>query len=120
MISRADAPKFRVEEDSIGNVEVPTGHLWSAQTQGSRRPAGCYRRESWNSEFPLGVFQAGSGIQINRNANEVIAPVTPGQVNFRLGGATRSGSGDNPCEFAGCLRTSNRGTAVGHSRWWRL
>jgi fumarate hydratase, class II len=25
--------KFRVEEDALGNVEVPADHLWGAQTQ---------------------------------------------------------------------------------------
>src|SRR4029077_19397697 len=34
---------FRVEEDALGNVEVPADHLWGAQTQRSHR------------NFPIGV-----------------------------------------------------------------
>jgi len=111
--------KFRVEEDALGNVEVPTDHLWGAQTERSRRnfPIGMDRYR-WgrpviralgilkkcaalanaelgqlpkdkvtfivraaqdvidgklDGEFPLVVFQTGSGTQTNMNANEVIA-----------------------------------------------
>jgi fumarate hydratase class II len=111
--------QFRVEEDSLGDVQVPADHLWGAQTQRSRLnfPIGVERfrwgrpviralgilkkcaalangelgqlpkekvdlivRASqevidgrWDSEFPLVVFQTGSGTQSNMNANEVIA-----------------------------------------------
>ena len=34
---------FRVEEDALGNVEVPAEHLWGAQTQRS------------HLNFPIGV-----------------------------------------------------------------
>src|SRR6202008_1538008 len=110
---------FRVEEDALGNVEVPADHLWGAQTERSHRnfPIGVDRYR-WgrpgiralgifkkcaalanaelgqlphdkadrvvpaaqdvidgklDSEFPLVVFQTGSGTQTNMNANEVIA-----------------------------------------------
>jgi fumarate hydratase class II len=111
--------KFRVEEDALGNVEVPADHLWGAQTQRSHlnfpigvdryrwgRPViralgilkkcaalangelGQLPREKvdlivragqevidgkLDDEFPLVVFQTGSGTQTNMNANEVIA-----------------------------------------------
>src|ERR1700744_2498252 len=114
-----DDHKFRIEEDALGNVEVPVDHLWGAQTERSHRnfPIGVehYR---WgrpviralgilkkcaalangeleqlprkkvalivraaqevidgklDGEFPLVVFQTGSGTQTNMNANEVIA-----------------------------------------------
>ena len=111
--------QFRVEEDALGNVEVPADHLWGAQTQRSHcnfpigvdrhrwgRPViralgilkkcvalangelGQLPREKvdlivraaqevidgkLDSEFPLVVFQTGSGTQTNMNANEVIA-----------------------------------------------
>jgi fumarate hydratase, class II len=111
--------KFRVEKDSLGDVEVPADHLWGAQTERCRRnfPIGVDRyrwgrpviralgilkkcaalangelgqlpREKVNlivraaqevidgkldGEFPLVVFQTGSGTQTNMNANEVIA-----------------------------------------------
>src|SRR3954464_10463502 len=40
--NRTDS-KFRVEEDALGNVEVPADHLWGAQTQRS------------HLNFPIGV-----------------------------------------------------------------
>src|SRR5213596_4008345 len=111
--------KVRVEEDALGNVEVPSEHLWGAQTERSRNnfPIGV-ERYRWgrpviralgilkkcaalangelgqlprekvdlivraaqdvidgklDGEFPLVVFQTGSGTQTNMNANEVIA-----------------------------------------------
>jgi fumarate hydratase class II len=114
-----DGRKYRVEEDALGNVEVPVDHLWGAQTERSHRnfPIGI-ERYRWgrpviralgilkkcaalanrelgqlpdekvdlivraaqdvmdgklDSEFPLVVFQTGSGTQTNMNANEVIA-----------------------------------------------
>src|SRR6476619_3214072 len=110
---------FRVEEDALGNVQVPADHLWGAQTQRSHLnfPIGV-ERYRWarpviralgilkkcaalaneelgqlprekvdlivraaqevidgklDGEFPLVVFQTGSGTQTNMNANEVIA-----------------------------------------------
>jgi fumarate hydratase class II len=108
----------RIEEDSLGAVEVPADHLWGAQTQRSIEnfPIGVPRFR-WgrpviramgvlkkcaalanaelgqlapakvdliaraaqevidgklDGEFPLVVFQTGSGTQSNMNANEVI------------------------------------------------
>src|SRR5579863_10273123 len=37
MTSPDDAPEFRVEEDSLGSVEIPAGNLWGAQTERARR-----------------------------------------------------------------------------------
>ena len=110
---------FRVEEDALGDVQVPANHLWGAQTQRSHmnftigverfrwgRPViralgvlkkcaalangelGQLPKEKvdlivraaqevidgrLDKEFPLVVFQTGSGTQTNMNANEVIA-----------------------------------------------
>ncbi len=119
MTAPVDTDKFRVEEDSLGNVEVPANHLWGAQTERSHHnfPIGV-ERYRWgrpviralgilkkcaalangdlgqlsrdkvdlivraaqevidgklDGEFPLVVFQTGSGTQTNMNANEVIA-----------------------------------------------
>jgi fumarate hydratase class II len=119
MSGPTETPKYRVEEDALGDVEVPVNHLWGAQTERSRRnfPIGV-ERYRWDrpairalgilkkcaalanaelgqlpedkvnlivraaqeviegkldAEFPLGVFQSGSGTQSNMNANEVIA-----------------------------------------------
>jgi len=112
------ADQFRIEEDALGNVDVPAKHLWGAQTQRSHMnfPIGVERFRwgrpviralgilkkcaalangelgqlpkekvdlivraaqevidgQWDAEFPLVVFQTGSGTQTNMNANEVI------------------------------------------------
>lgn len=112
-------PSYRIEEDSLGDVEVPADHLWGAQTQRSHinfpigverfrwgrpviRALGILKKcaaqangelgqlpkekvelivkaaqevidGKWDGEFPLVVFQTGSGTQTNMNANEVIA-----------------------------------------------
>lgn len=109
----------RTETDSMGEIEIPSGHYWGAQTQRSIHnfPIGADRFR-WqapviralgilkkaaaqanaelgelpadiaglitqaadeviagqlDAEFPLVVFQTGSGTQSNMNANEVIA-----------------------------------------------
>ena len=113
------ATKFRIEEDALGEVQVPAERLWGAQTQRSYmnfkigierfrwgRPViralgilkkcaalanvelGQLPKEKvdlivraaqevidgrWDGEFPLVVFQTGSGTQTNMNANEVIS-----------------------------------------------
>src|SRR5258708_1045102 len=114
-----DGRKFRIEEEALGNVEVPVERLGGGQTEradrnfriggecyGWGRPviralgilkkcAGLANAElgqlphvkvdlivraaqdvidgKLDSEFPLVVFQTGSGTQTNMNANEVIA-----------------------------------------------
>src|ERR1700753_3104551 len=111
--------EFRIEEDALGDVQVPAEHLWGAQTQRSHlnfpigverfrwgrpviRALGILKKCAalangqlgqlskdkvdlivraaeevidgrWDDEFPLVVFQTGSGTQTNMNANEVIA-----------------------------------------------
>ncbi|HTW46755.1 MAG TPA: class II fumarate hydratase [Acidobacteriaceae bacterium] len=113
------AEGFRIEEDALGEVEVPANRLWGAQTQRSNlnftigverfrwgrqviRALGILKKSAalangelgqlpqskvdlivaaaqevidgqLDSEFPLVVFQTGSGTQTNMNANEVIA-----------------------------------------------
>src|SRR5271163_4340498 len=41
--SSSDTGKFRIEEDALGDVQVPAEHLWGAQTERSRQ------------NFPIGV-----------------------------------------------------------------
>lgn len=111
--------EYRIEKDSLGDVQVPANQLWGAQTQRSTinfkigverfqwgRPViralgilkksaalanaelGLLAREKadlisqaadevisgkLDDEFPLVVFQTGSGTQSNMNSNEVIA-----------------------------------------------
>jgi len=110
---------FRIEEDALGEVQVPADHLWGAQTERSRQNFTIgVERYRWgrpiirafgilkkcaalangelgqllsekvdlivraaqevtdgklDGEFPLVVFQTGSGTQTNMNVNEVIA-----------------------------------------------
>jgi fumarate hydratase class II len=110
-------PAFRVEHDSMGEVLVPAGALWGAQTQralenfqisGERLSRdligalasikGCaavvngqlgvipanlasaihdaaavVSSGRYDDQFPIDVFQTGSGTSSNMNANEVIA-----------------------------------------------
>ena len=109
--------KFRTERDTFGEIKVPAGKLWGAQTQRSlqnfkisgermpldliyalalvKRAAARVNRElgvldakkagaiikaadevvegRHDNEFPLMVWQTGSGTQTNMNMNEVLA-----------------------------------------------
>ena len=110
--------KFRIEHDTIGEVEVPSDKFWGAQTERSRNnfkigPSASMPKEiiqafgylkkaaahanaelgvldkgkrdlisevcdeiiegKLNDQFPLVIWQTGSGTQSNMNANEVIA-----------------------------------------------
>jgi len=110
--------KFRIEKDTMGNVEVPADKYWGAQTERSRNNfkigpsasmpleivhgfaylkkaaahANCElgvleesKRDlistvcdeildnKHNDQFPLVIWQTGSGTQSNMNCNEVIA-----------------------------------------------
>src|SRR4051794_7922583 len=140
---------FRVEEDALGNVEVPADHLWGAQTQRSHCnfPIGVERYQ-WgrpviralgilkkcaalaneelgqlphekvdlivraaqevidgklDGEFPLVVFQTGSGTQTNMNANEVIA----NRANQLAGAAPGSGKPVHPNDDVNRGQSSN-------------
>lgn len=110
-------PKMRIENDSMGVIEVPADHYWGAQTQRSLhhfaigndkmplavihafgilkeatakannslkllsdekakliiQAAQEVKSGQHDSEFPLHVWQTGSGTQSNMNVNEVIA-----------------------------------------------
>lgn len=109
--------EYRIEKDSLGEVRVPAGRLWGAQTQrsfenfpigeekmpariisafallkkvcaGVNRSLGVLDEAradliirvcnsilagNFDGEFPLSVWQTGSGTQTNMNLNEVIA-----------------------------------------------
>ena len=114
----ADGPApYRIEKDSMGEVQVPAQAKWRAQTQravqnfpisgqpiereliaglalikgagarvraerGLLDPAKAdaiaaaaveVARGDWDAEFPIDVFQTGSGTSSNMNANEVLA-----------------------------------------------
>ena len=114
--------RFRIERDSLGELEVPADALWGPQTQravenfpisGLRMPRGFIRALGlikWaaatanlelqaldaklgsaiqkaalevadgrhDAQFPVDVFQTGSGTSSNMNANEVIARLASG------------------------------------------
>jgi fumarate hydratase class II len=109
--------EFRIEKDSMGDVQVPAAAKWRAQTQravenfpisgqpierqliaglalikgaGARvrarrglldadkaeaiaAAAAEIVRGDWDAEFPIDVFQTGSGTSSNMNSNEVLA-----------------------------------------------
>ena len=109
--------QFRIERDSMGELKVPAGALYAAQTQravdnfpisglamprefiralgliksaaaqanadlghlkkGSakaiRKAAERVSKGEYDAQFPIDVFQTGSGTSTNMNANEVIA-----------------------------------------------
>jgi fumarate hydratase class II len=118
MISQDDTGKPRKEHDSFGEIEVPAGALWGAQTERARRNfagigggpmppdfiaavaqiKGAAARANtrlgllpgdvadaiqravndiadlrYPDQFPVDVFQTGSGTSTNMNVNEVIA-----------------------------------------------
>lgn len=123
---------FRVEEDSLGTIQVPAERLWGAQTQRSRvhfaigddripkrlyhaygyvkkaaalvnqrlgylpkEEAGLIVRAAdeviagtLDAEFPLYVWQTGSGTQTNMNVNEVISNRAIQIANGKLGTKT--------------------------------
>jgi fumarate hydratase class II len=109
---------FRIEKDTMGEVQVPADKYWGAQTERSRNnfkigPEASMPKEiiyafaylkkaaaqantelgvlpatkkdliskvcdeilagKWDDQFPLVIWQTGSGTQSNMNANEVIA-----------------------------------------------
>jgi fumarate hydratase, class II len=111
------ADEFRIETDSLGEVRVPSGALYGAQTQravenfpisgqrfgramihalGLVKGAGARANQAlgnleeplaraiaeaadevaegrWDDEFPVDIYQTGSGTSSNMNANEVVA-----------------------------------------------
>ena len=115
-MTKSEAP-VRIERDVFGEVSIPAGRYWGAQTQralelfaiGEERFPDCLvcafglqklaaaranrrlgvldaelakaieaaaaevRNGKFDAEFPLTIWQTGSGTQTNMNANEVIA-----------------------------------------------
>ncbi len=135
-----NSPAFRIERDSMGELQVPAHALWGAQTQravenfpvsGYRMPRAFIRalalikqaaatanvqlglldadvgariaasaeqvaRGAHDGEFPIDVFQTGSGTSSNMNANEVIAQL-----------ASRAGSRVHPNDQVNMGQSSN-------------
>jgi fumarate hydratase class II len=133
--------KFRIEKDSMGELQVPADARWGAQTQravnnfpvsGLKMPRGFIcalglikataaevnaslkqldtRRAraiaqaalevaagEHDGQFPIDVFQTGSGTSSNMNANEVIAHLA----------ASKLGSAVHPNDHVNCGQSSN-------------
>jgi len=137
----------RREQDTFGPIDVPTGHLWGAQTQRSlqffaisieRMPVALIaalarvKRAAarvngalgeidaeiaqaiveaadevvagmWPDEFPLSVWQTGSGTQSNMNMNEVLA----NRASEILGGPRGEGRKVHPNDHVNRGQSSN-------------
>jgi fumarate hydratase class II len=137
----------RTEKDTFGPIEVPTAHLWGAQTQrslqnfdisGERQPTEIIRALAQvkrasavvnralglqdaqktsaivaaadevlagqhPDEFPLVVWQTGSGTQTNMNVNEVLA----NRASELLGGARGEGRLVHPNDDVNRSQSSN-------------
>jgi fumarate hydratase, class II len=138
---------MRIEHDTFGPIEVPSEHLWGAQTQrslqnfdisGERQPREIIRalvqikRSSavvnhllglldqqkaaaiiaaadevlagqHEQEFPLVVWQTGSGTQTNMNVNEVLA----NRASELLGGTRGEGRKIHPNDDVNKSQSSN-------------
>jgi fumarate hydratase, class II len=121
---------YRSESDSMGEIKIPNGAYWGAQTERSRqnfrigtelmplpliRALAIQKRcaaqtnlhlqtlsseiakaiiqaaeevieGKWDDQFPLVIWQTGSGTQTNMNMNEVIANRANELLGFPLGG----------------------------------
>jgi len=139
--------EIRIEHDSFGDIEVPSGKLWGAQTQRSlryfnisteRMPTELIRALAsvkracavvnanlkllaaeksaaivqaadevldghHHDEFPLSVWQTGSGTQTNMNMNEVLA----NRASELLGGARGMGRLIHPNDDVNLGQSSN-------------
>jgi fumarate hydratase class II len=143
----AGTPRFRTEQDSLGDVRVPATCYWGAQTQRSlenfrigtellpqplirafgaqkqaaaatnmalglldkkrgraiTRAAAEIRAGKFDDQFPLVVWQTGSGTQTNMNANEVIA----NRACELMGGARGDRSLVHPNDHVNLCQSSN-------------
>jgi len=121
-------PEFRIEKDSLGEMQVPAAAMYGPQTQravenfpisGMPMPpefvhaigrvkqvaarvnhalglvdanfaaaiqtaAGEVADGKWDAEFPIDVYQTGSGTSTNMNANEVIARRASAQTGLKV------------------------------------
>jgi fumarate hydratase class II len=133
--------EFRIEHDSMGEVRVPAGAKWQAQTQRAVEnfpvsgrglepvhiaalgliKAACAKVNAayglidkdladaiaqaatevaegrWDDEFPIDVFQTGSGTSSNMNANEVVSTLA----------AERLGRPVHPNDHVNAAQSSN-------------
>ncbi len=93
---RSDNEPTRTERDAFGPIEVPSARLWGAQTQRSLH-------HQHDEEFPLSVWQTGSGTQSNMNMNEVLA----NRASELLGGERGAGRTVHPNDAVNHGQSSN-------------
>ena len=153
MISHDTDTRSRTEHDSFGDIDVPGGALWGAQTERARRnfqlsgtrlpadfiaalalikaaaaranqrlgllpedvataiaeAAGAVARGTHDAQFPLDVYQTGSGTSTNMNANEVIAHLA----SLSLGKSVHPNDHVNMCQSSNdCIPTAIHVSAV--------
>ena len=60
------------------------GHLKKAQAKAIRKAAECVAAGEFDVQFPIDVFQTGSGTSSNMNANEVIAHVAAAAASIKI------------------------------------
>jgi fumarate hydratase class II len=153
MISEMSDKSPRKEHDSFGEIEVPAGALWGAQTErarrnfelsGTRLPADfiaalalikaaaaranqrlglletprakaivdaalSVARGGHADQFPLDVYQTGSGTSTNMNANEVIATLA----SRELGAKVHANDHVNMCQSSNdCIPSAIHVSAV--------
>src|ERR1044072_1839217 len=147
----------RTEHDSFGDIEVPAGALWGAQTERARRnfqlsgttlpadfiaalalikaaaaransrlgllspdlgrghaaTATAVARGAHDAQFPLDVFQTGSGTSTNMNINEVLAHLA----STALGRVVHANDHVNMCQSSNdCIPSAIHVSAVLSSR----
>ena len=142
-----DMAEFRREKDALGEVSIPAGRYWGAQTERARhlfqigdqrldfRVIRAMGTQKWvaaaanqrlgllpeglsapiqqaaaeielglhDAEFPLPIWQTGSGTQTNMNANEVIA----NRANEFLGHALGARHPVHPNDHVNLCQSSN-------------
>lgn len=64
---------FAYLKDACAQVNAAEGRITPEQAQAVSAVCGEIREGKWDNEFPLVVWQTGSGTQTNMNVNEVIA-----------------------------------------------
>ena len=67
---------FAYLKEACARANADCGKLTAAQAEAVAAVCGEIRDGKWTGEFPLAVWQTGSGTQTNMNVNEVIAHLT--------------------------------------------
>ncbi len=90
-------------KQAAAQVNLELGLLPADLAQAIQASAAEVAEGRWDSQFPLRVWQTGSGTQTNMNANEVIA----NRAIERLGGQLGSKDPVHPNDHVNCAQSSN-------------